>query len=844
MIGSRSARQLRGSWALAAVAPGRAHAPADLETLAPEWIVCDGPMPVAAALRAAGRSAVARDFDADEWWYRCRFSASDAGERPRLHFEGLATVADVWLNGVHILRSESMFIATAVDVGDVLRSDNELVLRFHALVQLLASPRPRPKWRTRLVAHQQLRWHRTALLGRIPAWCPPLAPVGPWRPVLVESAGPLRVDEADVRADLEGDDGVVRVSIPATRAAAYASDRGTLFVGEWTAPVAFEHSSDGKIALQGIVRVPQVERWWPHTHGQQALYTVKLSIDIDGEAVRIDLGQVGFRALEVDHGSDGGGFGLTVNGVAVFCRGACWTPLDLARLDADRADYRTALERLKDAGMNMLRVSGTMVYETDTFHDLCDEIGILVWQDFMFANMDYPSSDETFERAVMLEARQLLRRLQGRPSIAVLCGGSEIEQQAALLGLPAESCKNPLFDDSLPALVKSFSPNVQWLRSTPSGGLFPFHADRGVTHYYGVGAYLRPFDDARRSDVRFAAECLAFSNIPDAAMVDGLLGEGAAPGHHPRWKAGVPRDAAAGWDFEDVRDHYVRLLFDVEPSSLRARDMERYLDFGRVATGEAMLRTFAEWRRPGSSCRGGLVWFARDLSMGAGWGVIDSAGRPKAAYWYLKRACAPIALLAVDEGLNGLWLHALNDTCEPIEADLRVTLYRGGRYRGASRSTTLTIPGRSGQSVHADALFDGFIDLTYAYRFGPPQHDVVAATLRESATGGILATAYCFPCGLPTLRDEALDLLARAELVADGYIVTLEVDRFAHAVAVEADGFVPDDNFLHIEPGEPRRVFLRAQVPGQPLRGTVSALNGAGPVVIVPVARAGASDAD
>jgi beta-mannosidase len=97
---------------------------------------------------------------------------------------------------------------------------------------------------------------------------------------------------------------------------------------------------------------------------------------------------------------------------------------------------------------------------------------------------------------------------------------------------------------------------------------------------------------------------------------------------------------------------------------------------------------------------------------------------------------------------------------------------------------------------------------------------------------------------LPTLRDEALDLLARAELVADGYIVTLEVDRFAHAVAVEADGFVPDDNFLHIEPGEPRRVFLRAQVPGQPLRGTVSALNGAGPVVIVPVARAGASDAD
>ena len=135
-----------------------------------------------------------------------------------------------------------------------------------------------------------------------------------------------------------------------------------------------------------------------------------------------------------------------------------------------------------------------------------------------------------------------------------------------------------------------------------------------------MGAYLRPFDDARRAGVRFAAECLAFSNVPDAAMVDSLLGEGAAPGHHPRWKAGVPRDAGAGWDFEDVRDHYVRLLFGVEPSDLRARDIDRYLDLGRVATGEAMLRTFAEWRRPGSSCRGGLVWFARDLCAGRGLG--------------------------------------------------------------------------------------------------------------------------------------------------------------------------------------------------------------------------------
>ena len=141
----------------------------------------------------------------------------------------------------------------------------------------------------------------------------------------------------------------------------------------------------------------------------------------------------------------------------------------------------------------------------------------------------------------------------------------------------------------------------------------------------------------------------------------------------------------------------------------------------------------------------------------------------------------------------------------------------------------LTIPARGSDSVHADALFDGFVDLTYAYRFGPPQHDVVAATLSDRATGATLATAHFFPCGLPARRDDALGLVARAESIAGGYAITLEVDRFAHAVAIEAEGFVPDDNFMHIEPGEPRRVILHAEKPGQALHGSVVALNGGAP---------------
>jgi beta-mannosidase len=833
MLGSGAARSLGGSWAVAAIAPGRAERPADLEALEPDWIPCEGPMPAAAALRAAGRWDLdhPRDFDADDWWYRCRFAMPEPVARQSLRFAGLATIAEVWLNGTHILRSESMFIAHTVDL-DALRASNELMLRFHALGPLLAARRPRPHWRTGLVAHQQLRWHRTALLGRIPAWCPPVAPVGPWRPVLLEPVGPLRVDRVHVRAELDGDDGVVRVSIRATGIMGGPTVTATLAVGASTARSVRDRLMSGEIAIDVMVRLTRVERWWPHTHGPQPLFPVRLSIAVDGDTVDIDLGRVGFRTVEVDHGADGNGFGLVVNGVAVFCRGTCWTTLDVARLDASAADYRAALERLRDAGMNMVRVGGTMAYETDAFHDLCDELGILVWQDFMFASMDYPSSDEAFSRTVTLEARQILEGLQGRPSLAVVCGNSEVAQQAAMLGLSAERWTSALFAELLPALVESLAPGVAWLPSTPNGGAFPFQADSGVAHYYGVGAYRRPLDDARRAGVRFATECLAFSNVPDATMVDRLVGDGGPLAGHPRWKARVPRDAGADWDFEDVRDHYVKLLFDIEPGALRACDPARYLALGRVASGEVMLRTFAEWRRPGSSCRGGLVWFARDLWPGAGWGVVDSDGRPKAAYWYLKRVLAPVALLAADEGLNGLWLHAVNDTADPIEAELRVTRYREGRQSGTRATAALTIPARSARTVHADTLYEGFRDLTYAYRFGPPGHDVVAATLRRRASDAILAAAHWFPCGLPSARERALGLVARATPIAGGYALILEADRFAHAVAVDAEGFTPDDSYLHLEPGEPRRLVLRADVPGRPLCGSVSALNGTGPVPI------------
>jgi beta-mannosidase len=470
--------------------------------------------------------------------------------------------------------------------------------------------------------------------------------------------------------------------------------------------------------------------------------------------------------------------------------------------------------------MNMLRVGGTMVYESDDFYDLLDELGILLWQDFMFANMDYPEDDAPFMDGVAVEARQFLGRLGGRPSLAVLCGNSEGEQQAAMFGAPRERWSPKLFHETLATVAREQRPDVPYWPSSAHGGAFPHEPRVGTTSYYGVGAYLRPIEDARRAEVRFATECLAFANV----------GERPPPSlkvHHPGWKARTPRDLGAGWDFDDVRDHYVQRVFGVDPLTLRYADHERYLALGRAATGEVMAAVFGEWRRHGSTCRGGLVWFLRDLWSGAGWGVVDADGGPKSAYWYLRRALAPVAAHISDEGNNGLYVHLTNDGPRPLDGELELSLFRAGEIATGTARRAIAIEPHGSVSMAVAEAFEGFLDLSYAYRFGPPACDLVLATLR---VGGVVsAQAFHFPLGLPSARELDLGLVATARAATDGtFELTLRTRRFAQSVVVEAEGFTADDAWFHLPPGGERTLTLsRLDASGgaPQLRGTVQALN-------------------
>lgn len=822
--------ELSEGWEWTALAPDAATEPAALARLAPEWQPALVPGTVAAAQRAAGRclwrDEQVRSSDARDHWYRCSFArpACEPSASVRLRFEGLATLAEVWLNGERVLESSNIFVPHELDVGERLAERNQLHIRFRALDAWLDVRRGRPRWRTRLVDHSQLRWTRTSLLGRMPGWSPAVHAVGPWRPVRLRVARALDVRALELSsrvADAERSTGTVRARIELGAGAA-RDQRAELVVGD--ARGALQQTEvEGRRVLEGELAVPNVRLWWPHTHGAQPLYPVQLALHGPDGEVRVDLSRVGFRTLELDRA--GRRFALRVNGVPVFCRGACWTTTDIATLTGTPAAYAADLERARAAGMNMLRIAGSLFYESDEFYARCDELGILIWQDFMFANMDYPIDDPAFAASVDAEVEAFLRRTQARPCLALLCGGSEVEQQAAMLGLPRALWSSRLFAEVLPRHVARLRPDVPYVANTPSGGEVPFEVSSGPAHYYGVGAYLRPLEDARRAEVQFASECLAFANLPGETVIAQLLQEGQQPTQHPAWKERVPRDAGASWDFEDVRDHYLRELFRCDPARLRSEDLARYLSCSRVVSGEVMASTLSEWRRARSSCAGALIWFYRDLWPGAGLGLLDADGRPKAAYYYVKRALAKTAVWFSDEGLNGLALHVAHESEAPLAAELQVALHHDAqRALIANVKSALRIAPGEVRELRLQALLPWFADANRAYRFGPSSHDLVVATL-VAPDGEVLGDAYHFPLGLPVERAAAIGLRCTAESAGDGWSLQLASERFAHAVEIDVPGFEPADNYLSLPPGGRRRVPLRRTGSTSEPHGRVKALN-------------------
>ncbi len=594
------------------------------------------------------------------------------------------------------------------------------------------------------------------------------------------------------------------------------------------------------------VTVPGPALWWPHGMGEQPLYRVRVRTG-QGECTYT----VGFRSVCAEpRDRDHHGLALRINDIPVFARGAVWAGADPFEVAADPQRTRDVLERLRAGGSTMIRLPGTACYETEDFHRACDELGLMVWQDVALGPQD-PPDDPEWRAGLSHEVRHLAARLASHPSTVVISGGTEVIQAPVLAGRPAEQWRTDVILRDVPRAVGETGADVVVVPSSPCSdadldaaqhayetgetageraasssvpAAAPTDAADGVSHYFGVGAYGRPLEDAVTRGVRFAAEALAFAVPPEPAAVreqfgtDGPLDDADSA---DAWRAGVAHDPGAEWTFEDTTAIYVHRLFldrDSDPDAGLATPAQpvsdgawtghaERLEYERAALAHVFQRTFAQWRSGDSPCRGALVLSALSTAAGPGWGVLDASGRPTAAWYGMRRVCAPVAVSFLPAGGDGLPVHVWNDGPTPLTTTLRLTVatVRGGCQQPLD--IPVTVPARGETVVRADLADGTFRDLDHAYGFGEREYDAVSAQLVDPS-GRVLARDVHLTGG--PRRNDPLDPGLDAQWIRaeqGEWVVAVTASGLARFVALDLPrGAVAEDGYVHVLPGETVRV--------------------------------------
>lgn len=771
-------------WQCVGADPGEFSSPAQLAPLWNDGFVLNAPSTVSAARRAVELPEL-DDLDALDWWLRAENLTGT------VVFEGLTPPCTIYAGAQPIADVESMFLPITINLPP---GEHSVYLHCRSVRSWLQQKRPRGRWRSSLASEQRLRWLRTTLLGRAHIYSAQPPPIGPWRPVICHT-GPYLTE---LNIDTATTNGIAQF----TGCVSGAKSHLEIAIDGYPSVVG-RCADDGHFSVS--VAVPDVRIWWPRGYGDQPLYQVTLTVD----DIVIERRKIGFRTVKIDQRD--GGFTVVVNGVPVFARGAVWMPTDPVSLWSETARLREAIGQYAECGANMFRIPGGTVPEQREFYDLCAEFGILLWHDSMLATFDPP---QELTATICAELKALLQVLAGNPALAVLSGGNETRQQPEMMGLPSEEITIPIIDSAL----REIADQIPYIAASPfsPAPALAITPDRGVAHWFGVGGYMRPLTDVAAADVRFAAESLAFSIPPDDADCT-----------QSSWTAGIPHDRGADWDFEDVRDKYVADIFRVIPERVRDQDPVRYLDLGRAAVAEAMGHCFRYWRRADSQCGGALVLCARDIATGAGWGLIDVAGRPKAPLAVLRRIWAAQAATISDAGMSGLRIDLYNDDPHILDGQILLTATSLHGTIVADEAVPITIAGHGSRTFYDAEITGRFMDLSYAYRFGEPVATAVECVLATSDGTAISRDSIVL---IPTDSSTVPTLDAQLSERAGHWTLSLRASAALRYVVILTASHQPSDNWFHLLAGYDHVISMGASP--DPPRGTIRSLDLDRPIAI------------
>jgi beta-mannosidase len=732
--------------------------------------------------------------DAD-WTYRRSFQVSQEmldNEFVELVCDGLDTLAEVRLNGTLVGRAENAFRQYRWQIKELLqRGENELVVAFASATRFCAT---RDQERPLMYVNDALPG--APHLRKAPShfgwdWGPKLPAVGIWRDIRLEGSSTTRLEDVHLRQ--HHDDG--RVSLEINIQAAVWSP------GSISAGILLTHPggsvTQGQVALvngngQGLLEVEAPQLWWPNGYGSQPLYQLEVFLQDEGKELDRHHYQIGLRTLELSQQLDewGRSFTFVVNGVPIFAKGANWIPSDSFPTHLTLTHLEHLIRSAALAHQNMLRVWGGGYYEDETFYDLCDRYGILVWQDFMFSCSVYPFDDPAFVENVHDEVIYNVRRLRHRACLALWCGNNEMEagwvhwgwSRPDTAGL--KEADMTFFYKTLPGWVYEEDPDHAYWPSSPSSGLpheIPDSPTTGDRHLWEVWHGNKPFHFYRQQYPRFASE-FGFQSLPNLHTVATY----AEPAdwnmtsyimeHHQRNRAGNSKIITYLTDHFQLPKDFPALVYTTQ-----------------VLQAEAMRIAVEHWRRNRARCSGALYWQLNDCWPVASWSSIDYFGRWKALHYAAKRFFDPL-LLSIENEHTQVGVFITNDRIEPWQGEVRWTL--------ETLSGEMLTAGQ--QAVDASPLATtSILSRDFSDLIGPQnaRRVVFVAELRQSHISLTRCVALFVPDKHMEFNDPGLDVLVNQ--AGNQLSIQLQADNLARFVELDLEGadVIFSDNYFDLPAG-------------------------------------------
>ena len=752
----------------------------------------------------------------EDWQYKTTFVLTKeqlSRQAALLNFEGLDTYADIYLNGSLLERTDNMFVGYEIPVKDVLREgENRLQVYFHSPIKMglpqletdgFQYPADNDHSKTRVSIYS-----RKAPYSYGWDWGIRLATSGIWRPVTLELYDAARIEDyfvcqVSVTKELAKVNNILEVmSVPqpsqqAEVVLSYSYKDGAKVTEQKSVTL-----QPGLNKVNMPVEIANPHLWMPNGWGEAALYDFEMTVKVDGKAVASEKKRVGLRTIKVvmEDDKDGKSFYFMVNGEPVFAKGSNLIPDDALLPNITTERYYQLVKDAKDANHNMIRVWGGGIYEDDRLYDAADEMGILIWQDFIFACTTYPS-DPAFLRRVAQEAEYNIKRLRSHASLAMWCGNNEIYEGMRYWGW-SKKYENPaiwnemkegydkLFHQLLPAILKEYDADRFYMHGSPYEANWgrPHSWKIADSHNWGTWYGRKPFESFDTELPRFMSE-FGFQAFPEMKTIATFA---------------EPKDYALESDVMNAHQKASIGNFLIKKTMALyyevPEDFEELVYKGLVLQGFGIRHGIEAHRRNRPYCMGSLYWQLNDSWPVVSWSSIDYYGNWKAMHYQSKRAFAPILLNAFKEG-DELCIYTLSDELKEyknVTLQLKVMDFNGKVLN--RKEVKGEVPANASVVFHKEA---------YNVLATNPTNTLLLMTLKDQKGKVLSEEIYYF--NHPKNQELPVAKVSYKVKQLDGKCeVTLSTKQLARDIFIEIpfQGARFSDNFFDLLPGQTKKIVI------------------------------------